>query len=228
VDLKQTEETEVSSQTRPTVPSSSSSSSSSSDGVATADQFSKFVWSASEIVGKAAAGFLGKESASSSSSYSSARSPEVLPREQALAMLREDCESGYFLTGKATANLYDEDCEFADPFASFRGYKRFAENLANLQPFIKDSYVKLIDFKEEEGEEAESSSGRSSFSVNTRYMVRLTLGLPWTPTLAWVWGVRFEFSEETGRVARHVESWNVSPQEGITQLFRPGSKNRSK
>eukprot|EP00466_Bigelowiella_natans_P014604 jgi/Bigna1/126957/aug1.3_g1665 len=143
-------------------------------------------------------------------------------------MLREDCESGYFLTGKATANLYDEDCEFADPFASFRGYKRFAENLANLQPFIKDSYVKLIDFKEEEGEEAESSSGRSSFSVNTRYMVRLTLGLPWTPTLAWVWGVRFEFSEETGRVARHVESWNVSPQEGITQLFRPGSKNRSK
>ena len=42
--------------------------------------------------------------------------------------------------------LYAEDCEFADPFASFRGRARFKANLANLAGgFISDSEVRLLE-----------------------------------------------------------------------------------
>lgn len=38
----------------------------------------------------------------------------------------------YFLTGRMDVALYDEDCEFADPFVSFNGRERFVDNLSNL------------------------------------------------------------------------------------------------
>jgi hypothetical protein len=41
--------------------------------------------------------------------------------------------------------LYAEDCEFADPFASFRGKARFKGNLENLAGgFIAENDVKLL------------------------------------------------------------------------------------
>ena len=38
----------------------------------------------------------------------------------------------YFLTGAMDVALYDEQCEFADPFVAFRGRDRFVANLENL------------------------------------------------------------------------------------------------
>jgi hypothetical protein len=41
--------------------------------------------------------------------------------------------------------LYAGDCEFADPFASFRGRARFKANLENLAGgFIAENDVKLL------------------------------------------------------------------------------------
>jgi len=52
----------------------------------------------------------------------------------------------YFLTGKMDYNLYSEDCEFADPFVSFEGRRRFRENLENLAGgFIVDSSTRTLD-----------------------------------------------------------------------------------
>ena len=93
----------------------------------------KGVWYATEAFGKAAKLVRG--------------APPVEPYEvgpppastaEAIARLVVDYEGTeedprpYFLTGKMDVALYDVDCEFADPFVSFRGRQRFKENLENL------------------------------------------------------------------------------------------------
>ena len=108
----------------------------------------------------------------------------------------------------------DEDCEFADPFVSFNGRQRFIDNLANLAGgFITDSSVRPI------------SSSLEGLSYKTKLMVKLQLALPWSPVLAWPWGVEHVLEERddgTVVVVRHLESWDVSAAEGVRQLFRSG------
>ena len=56
-------------------------------------------------------------------------------------------------------------------------------------------------------------------------MVKLRLALPWSPVLAWPWGVEHVLEERgdgTVVVVRHLESWDVSAGEGVRQLFRAG------
>eukprot|EP00468_Gymnochlora_sp_CCMP2014_P011047 CAMPEP_0167757234 /NCGR_PEP_ID=MMETSP0110_2-20121227/9813_1 /TAXON_ID=629695 /ORGANISM="Gymnochlora sp., Strain CCMP2014" /LENGTH=573 /DNA_ID=CAMNT_0007643403 /DNA_START=96 /DNA_END=1820 /DNA_ORIENTATION=+ len=183
----------------------------------------KVIWYSTEALGQASALFKGVSGTKVEEGISKTEVVELeesesisrtatLSKDEALSLLKDDCENAYFITGEASANLYESDCEFADPFASFKGYDRFAANLRNLQPFIIESFVKLLNFEEESG---------PPYSVNTKFMVRLKLGLPWKPEIAWVWGVRYEFSEVTGRVCRHIESWDISPDKAIAQLFRP-------
>lgn len=46
--------------------------------------------------------------------------------------------------------LYTEDCEFADPFVSFKGRRRFKQNVSNLGSFMEEVNLKIVDWKEEE------------------------------------------------------------------------------
>ena len=46
--------------------------------------------------------------------------------------LRADYDRNYFLTGDIDVPLYTEDCEFADPFTSFRGRQRFVAKSEDL------------------------------------------------------------------------------------------------
>jgi len=50
----------------------------------------------------------------------------------------------YFLSGEVDLSLYEDDCVFADPFASFRGKERFKNNLSNLGLFITQSQARLL------------------------------------------------------------------------------------
>ena len=59
-----------------------------------------------------------------------------------------------------------------------------------------------------------------------RIEVKLRLGLPWSPVLAWPWGVRHEFDPATGLIVKHVESWDVGPAEGVRQLFTAGGAKK--
>ena len=61
-------------------------------------------------------------------------------------------------------------------------------------------------------------------SYKTKLMVKLRLALPWSPVLAWPWGVEHVLEERNGTVVvvRHLESWDVSAGEGVRQLFRSG------
>ena len=147
--------------------------------------------------------------------------------EEAIERLRADYEGTaedprpYFLTGAMDEELYDEDCEFADPFVSFRGRQRFVDNLANLAGgFITESSTRVIETQVDRGD------GGGPASYSTKLLVKLRLGLPWSPVLAWPWGVRHEFDSATGLIVRHVESWDVSPAEGVRQLFTAGGAKK--
>lgn len=120
----------------------------------------------------------------------------------------------YYLSGNFDRELYADDCLFADDFASFKGRDRFEENLANLAGgFITESWARPI------GEPLITDN-----SYEAKFLVRLRLALPWKPVLAWPWGVRhaWEVRGEDVLVVEHIESWDVSPREGLRQLFRPG------
>lgn len=102
-------------------------------------------------------------------------------------------------------------CEFADPFVSFRGRDRFVENLQNLGSFITEYSARPLDYNVVE-------DGGANAAVETRFMVKLQLNLPWKPVLAWPWGVRCEIDPETNLVVLHKESWDIEPLE-VSLLF---------
>ena len=55
-----------------------------------------------------------------------------ITRSDVIASLKEDYANNYFVSGAGSMEAYEADCEFADPFASFRGTKRFKKNVGNL------------------------------------------------------------------------------------------------
>lgn len=166
---------------------------------------SKGAWAAAEVFGRIASR---KDAVSGQDEGEAPRS-----REEVIRRIRADYEKSppYFLSGNFDRYLYDEDCLFADDFASFKGRQRFEENLANLGGFITESYARQL------GEEKIEEN-----SYEAKFLVRLRLGLPWSPVLAWPWGVRHVWDDETFAVVEHIESWDVSPGEGVRQTFTPG------
>lgn len=179
----------------------------------------KAVWFATEAFGKAAA--LVRPPVEEDDDEQASPAPKSI--DEAVERLARDYEGTptdprpYFLTGEMDYNLYDEECEFADPFVSFEGRKRFRENLRNLAGgFIVDSYTRTLDTSLTRGE------GGAPSSYETRLLVKLQLGLPWRPVLAWPWGVEHVIDPASCRVVRHIEKWDVSAAEGVRQLLRAG------
>lgn len=82
----------------------------------------KSVWVGAEALGKllaAARGDAAADAAAAAGAPSTSGRP--LARAEALALLREDYNVDYFVSGKGALAAYDPDCRFSDDFASFRG-----------------------------------------------------------------------------------------------------------
>ncbi|KAL3907617.1 MAG: hypothetical protein SGARI_003450 [Bacillariaceae sp.] len=116
--------------------------------------------------------------------------------------LRLDMDKSYFLCGDMDVQIYDE---------------QFVDNLQNLGSFITKYDVKLLKYDTEDA--AVSTAGKTP-TVETKFMVKLELNLPWRPVLAWPWGVMFEIDPDTYKIVRHIESWDIDPVEGVKQIFR--------
>jgi len=101
------------------------------------------IWSATEVLGNVAAAAMNpgikKKEVSDSEQVRGA-----VTQEEALERLKEEYVKEYFLSGEMDLSLYENDCVFADPFASFRGKERFKNNLANLGLFIGQSEARLL------------------------------------------------------------------------------------
>lgn len=90
----------------------------------------KAAWYGAELFGKLVGDSKGKDNSSSSSSGEAA-AQKAITWEQAKAGIRADYDQNYFVSGAADMDVYDQNCEFADPFVSFNGVDRFKQNLSN-------------------------------------------------------------------------------------------------
>jgi hypothetical protein len=163
------------------------------------DPVTKASWYAVEAFGK----MFGSKSQDSPKdipvTYSMDSSPNSL--EETMQRIQADNEREYFLSGQVDKLIYDEKCVFADPFVSFEGRDRFVDNLANLGSFITVYQARPLDYRMEDN------------AVETKFMVKLQLNLPWSPVLAWPWGVRCEIDPATNLIVLHKESWDIEPWE---------------
>jgi hypothetical protein len=153
------------------------------------DAVTKAAWYAVETYGKI---FKRTGTATTDIIVSYDQPPNSLQETQ--ERIRKDNERFYFLSGVMDELIYSEDCTFADPFVSFQGRERFVTNLANLGSFIVNYTVRQLDYTTNDN------------IVDTKFMVKLQLNLPWKPILAWPWGVRCEVDRETNLIVLHKES----------------------
>mmetsp|Transcript_16134 Transcript_16134/g.21339 ORF Transcript_16134/g.21339 Transcript_16134/m.21339 type:complete len:247 (-) Transcript_16134:274-1014(-) len=174
----------------------------------------KAAWYSTEIFGDIASALSGGKSSLSNPSALDKSQP--LDRAVALSYLKEDYGNDYFVTGCLSMDLYEDDCEFADPFVSFRGLDRFKKNLDNLGSFMQDVDIDIYDWKETED------------AILTKWRFRCVLGLPWQPILACKGGTDHYFSSSSGRIERHVENWEIEPVDALKQLIKPNPKFRKK
>lgn len=64
--------------------------------------------------------------------------------------------------------IYEADCEFADPFVSFKGLKRFKQNVSNLGSFMEESSLKITDWQEYE---VQNPLQKLQLLMGTTYMI---------------------------------------------------------
>eukprot|EP00243_Klebsormidium_subtile_P004624 TRINITY_DN18773_c0_g1_i1.p1 TRINITY_DN18773_c0_g1~~TRINITY_DN18773_c0_g1_i1.p1 ORF type:complete len:262 (+),score=49.81 TRINITY_DN18773_c0_g1_i1:24-788(+) len=174
----------------------------------------KAAWYASEAFGQAVAAFRPKKDKEEEEEVNEAVLP--LSHEEVLALLRADYDRSYFVTGDMTTRIYDKDCEFADPFASFRGLYRFKRNVSNLGSFMEEVNLTITDWQESENK------------IAAKWRFRCVLGLPWRPILAASGGTEHYFNPTSKKIVKHVESWDISPADGLRQLIKPNPKQKKK
>jgi hypothetical protein len=168
----------------------------------------KAAWYGAEALGKV----VGKDAGGDDDEDETAEGVVVVDRASAIASIREDYSQEYFVTGKGKMRSYAKDCEFSDPFVSFKGLERFKQNVGNLGGMMRDVDLKITSFEEtEEG-------------VATEWRFSCVLDLPWRPALAASGGTRHVIDEETNSVVKHIERWDVEPGKVLKQLLKPASK----
>jgi hypothetical protein len=175
------------------------------------------VWYGAEAMGKMVGAVKSKDessatSSASASSASAASSAATVDRERAIALLREDYDSSYFVSGVGELAAYAPDCEFSDPFVAFKGVDRFKQNVGNLGGMMRDVDLKITGWEESESD------------LVTSWRFSCVLDLPWKPKLAAAGGTTHVFDPDTGKVVKHIERWDVEPKKVVKQLLSPSSK----
>ncbi|DBA68189.1 TPA: hypothetical protein ACH3X2_013898 [Trebouxia sp. C0005] len=143
------------------------------------------------------------------------RQPTQMTRQEVLDSIRRDYGETYFFTGVGEMEAYESDCTFADPFTSFNGVERFKKNVSNLGGLLQDIKLDIYDWQEADGQ------------LETKWRVSGIVQLPWRPLLAAAGGTTHVFSQETGRVVKHIEMWDVEPGKVLKRLLKPAARTPS-
>ncbi|KAG6545240.1 hypothetical protein Mapa_013352 [Marchantia paleacea] len=132
----------------------------------------KLAWYGSEAFGNAVAMFRPKSGEDQAADDGEQKFDGPVDREDAVALIKKDFDRSYFVTGNMATGIYENDCEFADPFVSFKGLNRFRQNVGNLGSFMEESSLKLTEWQEYEDR------------IYARWRFNCVLSLPWRPILA--------------------------------------------
>jgi Uncharacterized conserved protein (DUF2358) len=113
-------------------------------------------------------------------------------------------------------DLYAEDVEFRDPLNRFRGRDRYRANIGFIARWFRDIDLQLHDL------------GREGDRLHTRWTLSFTSPLPWRPRTVIPGRTEMTLNAE-GRIARHIDTWDISPWAVLWQQFSgqraaPGSR----
>ncbi|XP_065859737.1 uncharacterized protein [Euphorbia lathyris] len=171
----------------------------------------KVAWYGSELLGIAASLLRSPSSAQGPQSNLELAVNEFggIDRTEVVETIKEDFQRSYFVTGNLTLNAYEEDCEFADPAGSFKGLQRFKRNCTNFGLLIDKSNMKLMKWEDFE----DKGIGHWRFSCKMTF--------PWKPILSATGYTEYYFDEQSGRVCRHIEHWNVPKMALLKQILKP-------
>ncbi|XP_068634512.1 uncharacterized protein [Aristolochia californica] len=172
----------------------------------------KMAWYGSELLGIAASFLRSPADATKAGGEVAVSGDEelgVMGRAQVVEAIREDFRRSYFVTGNLTLNAYEEHCEFADPAGSFKGLRRFKRNCSNFGSLLIKSDMKLMKWEDFE----DKGVGHWRF--------RCVMSFPWRPILSATGYTEYYFDEQSGKICRHVEHWNVPKMALLRQIFRP-------
>ncbi|KAF9687848.1 hypothetical protein SADUNF_Sadunf02G0135800 [Salix dunnii] len=173
----------------------------------------KVAWYSSELLGIAASFFRSPSNSSTEASEKDIKLGKdvsgAIDRAVVVETIKEDFQKSYFVTGSLTLEAYEENCEFADPAGSFEGLQRFKRNCTNFGLLIEKSNMKLTKWEDFE----DKGIGHWRFSC--------VMSFPWKPILSATGYTEYYFDEQSGRVCRHVEHWNVPKMALLKQLLKP-------
>ncbi|CAK7348831.1 unnamed protein product [Dovyalis caffra] len=173
----------------------------------------KLAWYSSELLGIAASFFRSPSNSSAEASEKDIKLGKdvsgAIDRAVVVETIKEDFQRSYFVTGNLTLDAYEENCEFADPAGSFKGLQRFKRNCTNFGLLIEKSNMKLTKWEDFE----DKGIGHWRFSC--------VMSFPWKPILSATGYTEYLFDEQSGRVCRHVEHWNVPKMALLKQLLKP-------
>jgi len=134
--------------------------------------------------------------------------------DDVVAVLESDYKRSYFLTGEFTRSIYAEDCWFIDPTIKFQGRDLYQRNLQLLVPFFVNPSLLLCGIEQ-------GFKGDTKF-IKAKWYLRTYLKLPWRPLISLEGSTIYDLDDDL-KIAYHVESWNISAFEAITQIFLPSS-----
>ncbi|KAH8516858.1 hypothetical protein H0E87_004993 [Populus deltoides] len=173
----------------------------------------KVAWYSSELLGIAVSFFRSPSHSSTEASEKDIKLGKdvsgVIDRAVVVETIKEDFQKSYFVTGSLTLEAYEENCEFADPAGSFKGLQRFKRNCTNFGLLIEKSNMKLTKWEDFE----DKGIGHWRFSC--------VMSFPWKPILSATGYTEYYFNDQSGRVCRHVEHWNVPKMALLKQLLKP-------
>eukprot|EP00878_Enallax_costatus_P003264 GHUV01003467.1.p1 GENE.GHUV01003467.1~~GHUV01003467.1.p1 ORF type:complete len:135 (+),score=28.65 GHUV01003467.1:447-851(+) len=118
-------------------------------------------------------------------------------------------DSRYYVTGKLTPSLYDDQCTFKDPTTNVKGVKPYTTAVASLfDPTV--SKADLLSSK---------VSGPNSVTLRWRLEGKLKLGnlsiKPYTGTTV------YTVDEESGLITKHTETWDISALDAFVSTLIP-------
>ena len=172
----------------------------------------KAAWYGAEALGDVVGAIKGNNTTATTMTRADAAS-STLPRADALAAIRRDYDAVYFVSGAGDMEAYDEECVFADPFASFAGVARFKKNVANLGGLLTDVRLDVTGWDE-----------RDDVLVTRWTFSGILTAFPWRPRLAAAGATTHTFDARTGRVVRHYEDWATAPGEVVRNLLKPSAR----
>ena len=110
-----------------------------------------------------------------------------------------------------TFGIYATDVYFKDPLNEFRGVKRYQEMIGFLTNFFSHIDMEVHDLK------------REGTSIKSEWTLNMTSPLPWQPRIS-IPGWSELTVNEQNLISSHVDYWQISPWQVLSQNFFWGKK----